>query len=80
MDIYLYIYIYIYIYVNVLAYGIQRRLNIAQIEQIELYHLPQKDATACFILRKNLQVTLPNLQSHVKILSQDETGSSDFLR
>ena len=46
-------------YVNVLVYEIQRGLNITQIEQIELhvYHLPQKVTTACFILRKNLQVT-----------------------
>ena len=46
-----------YMYVNVLVYEIQRGLNIAQIEQIELYCLPQKVTTACFILRKNVQVT-----------------------
>ena len=44
-------------YVNVLVYEIQRGLDIAQIEQIELYRLPQKVTTVCFILRKNLQVT-----------------------
>ena len=38
---------------NVLVYEIQRGFNIAQIEQIELYRLPQKVTTACFILRKN---------------------------
>ena len=40
---------------NVLVYEIQRGLNIAQIEQIELYRLPQKITTACFILRNNLR-------------------------
>ena len=53
--VYIYIYIYIYMYVNVLVYEIQRGLNIGQIEQIELYRLPQKVTEACFILRKNLQ-------------------------
>ena len=36
-------------YVNVLVYEVQRELNIAQIEQMELYRLPQKVTTACLI-------------------------------
>ena len=36
------------------------------IEQMGLYRLPLKVTTACFI------------KSHLKILSQDETGCSDF--
>ena len=55
--IYIYVYIYVCIYVNVKVYEIQRGLNNAQKGQIELYRLPQKVTTACFILRKNLQVT-----------------------
>ena len=39
---------YIYIYVNVLAYEIQRGLNIALIEQMELYRLPQKVTVVTF--------------------------------
>ena len=65
----IYIHIYIYIYKHIYIHTCIRTLTFwftkykegsidrAQIEQVELYRLHQKVTTACFILRKNFQVT-----------------------